>query len=155
MTDQRHEIALKDDEATARLGRTLAEMVRPGDVIALKGDLGAGKSTLARALIRKLLQNEDLEVPSPTFTIVLTYEAEHLPIWHFDLYRLEDEQDLPELGFEDSQDGLALIEWPERMGHSLPKWRLDLELEIVSDGRIAHIVGYGPEWSERIDSLKN
>ncbi|TIS69796.1 MAG: tRNA (adenosine(37)-N6)-threonylcarbamoyltransferase complex ATPase subunit type 1 TsaE, partial [Mesorhizobium sp.] len=88
---------LADEAATARLGEDLAMALRPGDAIALKGDLGAGKSTLARALIRALADDAGLEVPSPTFTLVQSYET-RVPVHHFDLYRLSSPDELDELG---------------------------------------------------------
>ena len=147
-------IHLENDKATQALGRQIALLTAPGDVIALQGDLGAGKSTLARALIRQLSQEPELEVPSPTFTLVLTYDAPSMQIWHFDLYRLEDSAELIELGFDESQEGLAIIEWPERMGATLPQWRLDIMLEIAGPARIAHLYPHGPIWNERLEELR-
>lgn len=154
MVDRKLDMHLPDEAATLALGRRLAPLLQPGDVVALWGDLGAGKSTLARALIREATGDEALEVPSPTFTLVLTYDAPQLPIWHFDLYRLEDPGELDELGFEDSAAGLALVEWPERMGEALPQWRLDIQFEIATTGRIAHLSARGPDWSKRLDALE-
>lgn len=113
------------------LGGELAALARPGDVILLLGDLGAGKTTLARAIIRALGVTED--VPSPTFTLVQTYEGGNaggpLPIHHFDLYRLEEPEDIHELDLEDALDyGLSLIEWPEIALAALPGERLEVHL---------------------------
>jgi tRNA threonylcarbamoyladenosine biosynthesis protein TsaE len=120
---------LADEAATRRLGEALAGRARPGDVIALYGDLGAGKSTLARAFIRALT-GPKTEVPSPTFTLVQTYESEAGRVWHFDLYRLERAEDAIELDIEDAFDqGICLIEWPDRLGRWLPARRLDVTLE--------------------------
>ncbi len=146
-------IELKNDAETMQLGQRLAHLCGEGDVIALWGDLGAGKSTLARALIRELA-GADIDVPSPTFTLLLTYDLANLPVWHFDLYRLEESSELRELGFEDSAEGLAIIEWPERMGDALPQYRLDVELTITSTGRTAHLVAHGPDWSRRLAAFK-
>jgi tRNA threonylcarbamoyl adenosine modification protein YjeE len=137
------EVALGDEAATQRLGEDLAMAVRPGDVLALQGDLGAGKSTLARALIRALADDTTLEVPSPTFTLVQSYET-RFPVHHFDLYRLGSEDELDELGFEDAfAGGVALVEWPDRAGSRLPASALTVELIHEGEGRRARISGSG------------
>ena len=140
---------LPDEAATAALGERLGAVARPGDVIALYGDLGAGKTTLARALIRSLLGPET-EAPSPTFTLVQTYPGPTFPIWHFDLYRLNDPGEARELGLEEAVDGLALIEWPERLGRDLPIARLEVRLSFDGAGRIARLVDLD-DWSTRLD----
>ena len=140
---------LADEAATAALGQRLATACEPGDLIALSGDLGAGKSTLARALIRDLAGAE-IDVPSPTFTLVQTYETPGLSIWHFDLYRLDHPGEARELGLAEAVDGLALIEWPERLGSHLPQTRLDVTLDFSPDGRIARLTDHH-DWSTRID----
>lgn len=142
-------IPLPDETETAALGARLAILVRPGDVIALSGDLGAGKTTLARALIRRLA-GADTDIPSPTFTLVQTYDSPGLPIWHFDLYRLENPDEARELGLEEAVDGLALIEWPERLGRLLPVARLEVRLSFGGPGRIARLVDLD-DWSTRLD----
>ncbi len=137
------EVVLDDEAATRRLGEDLAMAVRPGDVLALQGDLGAGKSTLARALIRALADDEALEVPSPTFTLVQSYET-RFPVHHFDLYRLGHEDELDELGFGEAiAEGVALVEWPERAGSRLPRTAISVELEHEGEGRRARISGSG------------
>ncbi len=109
-------------EETGALAEQMAALLKPQDVIFLKGDLGAGKSTFARALIQSLC-GKSTEVPSPTFTLVQMYETPNFPLWHFDLYRLENETDLCELGFEEAyQAGVSLIEWPERLSLLPPTW---------------------------------
>lgn len=140
---------LPDLAATARLADKLAPHLRAGDVIALSGGLGAGKTTFARALISSLLQ-EPTDVPSPTYTLVQTYEGPDFPIYHFDLYRLDDPDDVFELGWDTAQDGLALIEWPDRAGPHLPVWRLDLQLEIAGDIRTARLEPHGEDWQTRL-----
>ncbi len=140
---------LAGEADTAALGQRLADIARPGDVIALYGDLGAGKTTLARALIRRLTGPET-EVPSPTFTLVQTYPHPHLSIWHFDLYRLKEPGEARELGLEEAVDGLALIEWPERLGRDLPIARLEVRLSYGDAGRIARLVDLD-DWSTRLD----
>jgi tRNA threonylcarbamoyladenosine biosynthesis protein TsaE len=149
MTSRTLTLHLAGEAETAALGQRLAMAARPGDVIALFGDLGAGKTTLARALIRQLA-GPNTEAPSPTFTLVQTYDTPGLPIWHFDLYRLEDPGEARELGLEEAVDGLALIEWPERLGNHLPHARLEVRLEFDGAGRIARLVDLD-DWSARLD----
>lgn len=130
---------LPDEAATILLGQDLALALRQGDVLALHGDLGAGKSTLARSLIRTLADDTDLEVPSPTFTLVQSYEA-RFPIHHFDLYRLSSPAELDELGFDEMlEQGAALVEWPERAGGHLPQTAIHIELLERDGGRLARI----------------
>lgn len=144
---------LTDEIATAALGARIGAAARAGDVVALMGDLGAGKTALARGLIRSLVGPET-EAPSPTFTLVQTYAAPAFPIWHFDLYRLNDPGEARELGMEEAVDGLALIEWPERLGGDLPLARLEVRLSFAGPGRIggriARLVDFA-DWSARID----
>jgi tRNA threonylcarbamoyladenosine biosynthesis protein TsaE len=147
-----HNRELASDRDTQALGARLAPMLRRGDVIALHGTLGAGKTTLVRGLIQSLLGNQE-EVPSPTYTLVQIYEGPAGPIWHFDLYRLERASDVFELGWDETGDGIALIEWPERAGDHLPGQRLDLYLEISGDGRLARMEPRGEGWQERLDEL--
>ncbi|PZO75117.1 MAG: tRNA (adenosine(37)-N6)-threonylcarbamoyltransferase complex ATPase subunit type 1 TsaE [Mesorhizobium amorphae] len=137
------ELRLEGEEATARLGEDIAAVIRAGDVLALKGDLGAGKSTLARALIRTLADDEGFEVPSPTFTLVQEY-ATVPPVAHFDLYRLSGPDELEELGFgELAARGAVLAEWPERGEGVLPSETVTVELEGSGDARRATIRGEG------------
>ncbi len=132
---------LPNEAATERLGEDLAMALKAGDVLALKGDLGAGKSTLARALIRALADDTGLEVPSPTFTLVQSYDAA-LPVHHFDLYRLADESELDELGFDEAlAEGAALVEWPERAAGHLPTTAVTVELLAEDEGRLARLSG--------------
>ena len=149
-------IPLPDDAATGALGARLAAFVRPGDFIALSGDLGAGKTSLARALIKARLARHGLEedVPSPTFTLVQTYEAPDLLITHVDLYRLDRPEDAAELGLMEALDeGVLLVEWPEKLG-PLPKDRLDIDIRLVGEGgaREARLAGHGA-WARRIEGL--
>lgn len=144
---------LADETETARLGEDLAMTLRPGDVLALKGDLGAGKSTLARALIRALADDADLDVPSPTFTLVQSYDT-HVPVHHFDLYRLSFAAEIDELGFDDAlAQGAALVEWPERAEAYLPKTTILIELAHDGDGRLARLSGSGPAFERIARSL--
>jgi tRNA threonylcarbamoyladenosine biosynthesis protein TsaE len=144
-------LALPDLAATARLGAALACRLAVGDVVALRGELGAGKTELARAIIRAASGDEALTVPSPTFTLAETYDTPPGPIWHFDLYRLDSPEQVWELGFEEAlAGGISLIEWPERIGPLLPTNRLDITLGITrGDARAAALVA-GPAWAERL-----
>jgi tRNA threonylcarbamoyl adenosine modification protein YjeE len=125
-------VAAGDERATAALAGTLARALVPGDVVALEGDLGAGKTTFARALIAAFAAEADQappEVPSPTFTLVQTYDFPRATIWHFDLYRIDRPEDALELGIEEAfAEGIALIEWPERLGPLLPAHRIDVRI---------------------------
>ncbi len=145
----RLEIYLPDEAATTRLGAALSGLLKAGDVIALGGDLGAGKTTLARGLIRALC-GARTEVPSPTYTLVQAYDSNAVTLWHFDLYRLEKPQDIIELGWEEAGDDVMLIEWPGRAGPFLPGQRLELTLTAEEDGRIAALEPVGEGWQERI-----
>ncbi|RWD36266.1 tRNA (adenosine(37)-N6)-threonylcarbamoyltransferase complex ATPase subunit type 1 TsaE [Mesorhizobium sp.] len=144
---------LADEAATARLGEDLAMSLRPGDVLALKGDLGAGKSSLARALIRAMTDDSGLDVPSPTFTLVQSYEA-RIPVHHFDLYRLSSASELDELGFDEAlAQGAALVEWPERAEDYLPETSVLIELVHQDDGRLARLSGQGAAFERAARSL--
>jgi tRNA threonylcarbamoyladenosine biosynthesis protein TsaE len=121
-------IALPDEAATTDLARRLAPCLRSGDVVALSGDLGAGKTAFARALIHALTGTDE-DVPSPTFTLVQTYDAPAGSVHHFDLYRNENPDELVEIGWEEAlHDGIVLVEWPERAGASMPPRRLNIAL---------------------------
>ncbi|WP_137928983.1 tRNA (adenosine(37)-N6)-threonylcarbamoyltransferase complex ATPase subunit type 1 TsaE [Mesorhizobium comanense] len=153
MTGLLLERVLADETQTARLGEDLALALRAGDVLALKGDLGAGKSTLARALIRTLAEDAGLDVPSPTFTLVQSYET-RIPVHHFDLYRLSSARELDELGFEEAlAQGAALVEWPERAEGELPKTSVLIELVQHGEGRLARLSGQGASFDRMARSL--
>lgn len=135
---------LPDAGATEALGRKLAALARPGDVILLEGPIGAGKSCLARAFIRARLGREE-EVPSPTFTLVQVYEADEVEIWHADLYRLTHPDEVWELGLDDAfQSAICLVEWPDRLGGHVPPDALRVRLELAGEGRRAVIGGGRP-----------
>jgi tRNA threonylcarbamoyl adenosine modification protein YjeE len=148
------ELLLPDVAATGALGARLAGLLRPGDVIALRGPLGAGKSELARAMIRARA-GAAIEVPSPSFTLVQDYVLPGLTIRHIDLYRIDDPAELSEIGLDAPEGEEAwLIEWPERAGRFLPGDRLDLALEQgpTPDARIARLSA-GPAWADRFSQL--
>lgn len=136
---------IHNETELAALAARLAPQLKTGDVVTLKGDLGAGKTAFARALVNALsLQPE--EVPSPTFTLVQTYELPALTIWHFDLYRLaEKKMDILELGWDDARSsGVALVEWPDRLGGLLPKDRLEIEIAFHEGSDNARLVTITP-----------
>jgi hypothetical protein len=139
------DVPLPDEAATLRFGRLLAEELLPGDVVALAGSLGAGKTTLARAIMRALSGDETLEVPSPTFTLMQAYDTPRGPVVHADLYRVADPQELAELGFEEAAEtGILLVEWPERAGGALKEDRLEIAIDLAPDGaRTARLSGTG------------
>ena len=148
-------IELPDESATIALAQQLAPLLRPGDVVALSGDLGAGKTAFARAVIRALCGSDE-EVPSPTFTLVQTYDAPAATIWHFDLYRLSRADDALELGWEEARgEGIILVEWPDRVGPLLPLKRLNIELSYATaeGARTAALKGSGV-WAERLAALQ-
>lgn len=143
---------LADEAATAAMGAAIARLLGPGEAVCLSGPLGAGKSSLARALIRTETTPEE-EVPSPTFTLVQSYEGRRFPIAHFDLYRLGGGGEVEELGlWEALEVGVALVEWPERLGAALPADRLDVEIAYAEPGRVATLVGWGA-WADRVAGL--
>lgn len=135
------EVALADGAETDALGARIAGGLEPGDAVALEGDLGAGKTTLARAILRALGVSE--EVPSPTFTLVQQYDTPKLVVRHYDLYRVSNENEIGELGLDEALDeGAALIEWPERAGTRLPADALHVALTITGPvSRRARLTG--------------
>ena len=143
------DVVLPDEEATGRLAMDLAAMLVPGDLVALNGDLGAGKTTIARALVRELADDPQLDVPSPTFTLIQTYDLPRHRVVHADLYRLGDPSELDELGWSDlTADAVVLVEWPERAeGAVLQADRLELRISIPTDTpettRRVRLVGHG------------
>ncbi|MGD9737800.1 MAG: tRNA (adenosine(37)-N6)-threonylcarbamoyltransferase complex ATPase subunit type 1 TsaE [Bauldia sp.] len=148
-----HSIALPDAAATEALARRLAPLLVRGDVIALSGGLGAGKTTFARALIRALAADSGLEVPSPTFTLVQSYPEAEPPIGHFDLYRVKDATELDELGLDDAAaSGVAIVEWPERAPSRIAASALHIAFELAGRGRVASLRG-DESWQERLRTL--
>ncbi len=134
---------LTDLAATEALGRRIAALLRPGDAVLLEGQLGAGKSALARALIRAATGQPALDVPSPSYTLVQEYDTPLGPLSHFDLWRLDGPGGVIELGWDDARAGIVVVEWPDRLGALRPFE--GLEIRLTSDGggaRTAHITGW-------------
>ncbi|MEL7028326.1 MAG: tRNA (adenosine(37)-N6)-threonylcarbamoyltransferase complex ATPase subunit type 1 TsaE [Pseudomonadota bacterium] len=149
-------VPLPDAAATDALGARLASALAPGDAVFLIGPLGAGKTTLARGLIRAACSDFEVEVPSPTFALIQQYDAPNLLISHLDLYRLEKPDEVLEIGYEEALDqGACLIEWPDRLGPYAPADRLEVALEAAPRGgteRVGRVTGYGA-WAERAQRL--
>ena len=139
---------LSTPQASEALGAAVGRALGAGEAVCLWGPLGAGKTTLARGLIRELAGPQQ-EIPSPTFTLVQSYQGATFAIAHFDLYRIERPQDLEELGLDDALDeGAVIIEWPERLGDRLPADRLDIRLAIDNEGRRVRLERHG-RWNGR------
>ena len=150
-------VVLPDEVATRRLAVDLANVLKPGDMVTLSGDLGAGKTTFARAVIRHLAGDETIEVPSPTFTLMQVYDLPQFPIIHVDLYRTNSLDDLRELGFDDlPANAVVLVEWPDRAGIRLPADRIDLALTLAAklklEFRNARITGLG-SFAPRVERM--
>lgn len=142
---------LPDETATARLGALLAGLLVPGDCLLLSGPIGAGKSHLARSLIQSRLGRME-DVPSPSFTLVQTYEAEGVEIWHADLYRLSHPDEALELGLTEAFDtAITLVEWPDRLGNAAPANAIYLSLALEGEGRRATILA--PHHPELLHAL--
>jgi tRNA threonylcarbamoyl adenosine modification protein YjeE len=142
-------IALADEAATLALAGRVAALARKGDAILLEGGLGSGKTVFARGFLSALGVAE--EVPSPTFTLVQAYDTAKGPVWHFDLYRLRQPEEVPELGFEEaSAAGIVLVEWPERLGSWRPADGLTVALEIAGPGRRSATLTGGGDWPARL-----
>jgi len=158
MAESTHiDLILPDPGATERLAAIIAREVRPGDAILLSGDLGAGKTHFARAFINALTSAPE-EVPSPTFTLVQTYDAvvgsEPVEIWHFDLYRLKSPDETLELGIDEAfAEGIALVEWPDRLGSLKPREHLELRLAITGDGARKGTLVPTAAWRDRVGTI--
>jgi tRNA threonylcarbamoyladenosine biosynthesis protein TsaE len=142
---------------TTRLGVVLANVLTSGDCLLLNGPVGAGKSHLARAIIRSLLPNNErhLDIPSPTFTLVQVYDTLKGAVWHADLYRLTDADEVFELGLDAAfESEITLIEWPERLGTDTPENALTITLAPQLDGRQCVFDATDPKWIERLDALE-
>jgi N-acetylmuramate 1-kinase len=149
-------VVLANEEATRRLAADVANMLEPGDFIALSGDLGAGKTTFVRAMIAHLANDSTIEVPSPTFTLVQNYDLPRFRVVHADLYRVAGADELAELGLDETADAVVMMEWPDRAGGALPQDRIDIAFALAPhDGiehRIVHMDGRGAV-SARVDRL--
>ncbi|SNX70839.1 tRNA threonylcarbamoyladenosine biosynthesis protein TsaE [Cereibacter ovatus] len=144
-------LPLPSETDTARLGAMLAGLLRPGDTLLLHGPIGAGKTHLARALIRASLGHDE-DVPSPTFTLVQTYEAPGHEIWHADLYRLSHPDEVTELGLEAAfATAVCLVEWPDRLAGLAPPDALHLRLSAEGEGRRADLTGGRPGLLAELD----
>ena len=145
---------LANKAETEALGASLAKIAAPGDIIALKGTLGSGKSVLARAFIRKYSKPAE-NIPSPTFTLVQSYDMGFVPVYHFDLYRIINPEETIELGIEEAfSDGISLIEWPERLGSYLPKDHLEIWLRVNNKDSTRNIRLAGSKsWQPRLHNL--
>jgi tRNA threonylcarbamoyl adenosine modification protein YjeE len=126
---------LPDDDATAAFGADLATTIRPGDIVSLEGDLGAGKTAMARAILRALAGDPALEVPSPTFAIIQPYDTPKGPVLHADLYRLADASEVEELGLLEDPDAIVLVEWAERAPDVVAAVTVTVSLAIPAGGQ--------------------
>lgn len=138
---------LEDEQATEALGHLLAEHGRAGDVITLSGPFGVGKTALVRAMLHAM--GHEGEVPSPTFAIVQPYDDLVPPVWHVDLYRLEDEGEIEELGLDAAEEGLLIVEWPERAGPGAFRHALRLALDFEEGGARRLTASVPPAWESR------
>ena len=138
---------LADEEATAQVGAELAAQVRAGDVITLSGPLGVGKTALARGFLAAL--GHPGEVPSPSFAIVQPYDDVDPPVWHVDLYRIEQPSELEELGLDSAAEAVLLVEWPERAGENAWPDALRLSLDFAEDGARRLTAKVPPSWESR------
>ena len=138
---------LEDEQATARAGAALAARARAGDVITLSGPLGVGKTALARGFLAAL--GHQGEVPSPSFAIVQPYDDVDPPVWHVDLYRIEDPSEIDELGLDSAADAVLLVEWPERAGSGAWLEALQLSLDFAGDDARRLTAKVPPSWEGR------
>src|SRR5262245_29553729 len=147
-----------DETGIVRLADLLALKVRRGDLIALRGEVGAGKTTLARALITALMGEVAVEVPSPTFSLAQSYDTPRLRVTHFDFYRLAFAEEAREVGFDEAiADGAAIVEWPDRIAELLPENRCEIELAETWHGKTRRLtmrgLGSAGQWVARIGEL--
>ncbi len=145
--DPSSQIRAANPAAMDHVGARLASVLQPGDVLAISGPLGAGKSHLCRAVIRHLLSDPDAAVPSPSYTLVNVYETHAGPVWHADLYRINDPEELAELGLDDTSRTILLVEWPERW-KTPPRRRANLTICVQpDDSRIIDLSLTGQGWN--------
>jgi tRNA threonylcarbamoyladenosine biosynthesis protein TsaE len=138
---------LPDEQATMALGARLAANLRPGDVVTLSGPLGVGKTALARGILKAL--GHEGEVPSPSFAIVQPYDELELPVWHVDLFRIDDASEMDELGLGAAADGVLLVEWPEKAGTRAWPQALGLTLDFAAGGARRLTAEVPPSWQDR------
>jgi len=138
---------LEDEQATFDLGAGLASVLKPGDVVTLSGPLGVGKTSLARGILAAL--GHEGEVPSPSFAIVQPYDELDPPVWHVDLFRIEDASELDELGLDSAADGILLVEWPEKAGRGAWPQALGLTLDFATGGARRLTANVTPSWQSR------
>lgn len=145
-------LRLETADETDTLGRNLSRIARAGDCFLLRGQIGAGKSALARAFIRARLGAET-DVPSPTFTLIQTYDCDDVEIWHADLYRLSDPQEAIELGLTDAfEQSICLIEWPELLDDLTPPTAVNIQLHVTPDAHVA-VLTFDATWRDRIGKV--
>ena len=155
MSPERRHLILQSPDETASLAQRIAPVLRPGDTILISGGIGAGKTHFARALIQKRLAVPE-DVPSPTFTLVQTYETGTGEIWHADLYRLDGPQSIDELGLAEAFDtAICLVEWPDRLGDLAPEQALFVAFESgpVDEARSLEFTWTDPRWTSRIEGI--
>lgn len=149
-------LSLKSEDEMTRFGRRVAGHLKRGDTVLLSGPIGAGKTHLARSIIRALTGLKE-EIPSPTYTLVQTYESAEMSIWHVDLYRLADSSELIELGLDEAiGDAVVLIEWPDRMPEELrPADALEISITPVGDARKLKLDASAKRWAAALEDLAN
>lgn len=151
-------LTFRSPDETADFARRLGEVLHPGDTILLEGPIGAGKTHLCRALIQSL-SDGPVEVPSPTFTLIQTYQTRKFETWHADLYRLGDPGEIAELGLDDAfETHVCLVEWPDRLGNDTPQRALHITLAAdASDGDTRHLTldWAGGDWDARLGAFAN
>lgn len=155
MTAAFAQLDLETEDETTALGACIAPLLDAGDTILLVGDIGAGKSTLARAIVQTRLSalGRQEDVPSPTFTLVQVYDLDTTELWHCDLYRLSDPQEVDALGLTDAFDtAICLVEWPDRLGDAFPEGALILSLarSVTGEGRVFSAFENGHAWRNRL-----
>ena len=135
------DFVIHSEKEMNQVAKKIAPLLNKGDVVALYGTLGVGKTTLVRAIVRTFL-GQRTDVPSPTFTLLQTYETKKYPIYHFDFYRLKSPNEAYEIGIEDAfASGVSFVEWPEKIGNLLPKKHIAVRIDMIPDGRAIYIQG--------------
>lgn len=155
---ENYETQVISEDQTIDFAEKISKFLQPQDVIFLSGNLGAGKTFFSRALIRHLKSSPDLTVPSPTFTLVQTYETAKFPLWHFDLYRIRSPEELYEIGWEEAlYDGVSLIEWAEKMEDLAPADRLEINFATSKDNTNHRIISLQPcgSWKDRMAEMES